>query len=141
MQDLVVDTHIVFKALAGRVEKYKLFLETIKEKCDRIVITNDIKKEYRSRASTYGMTLVIIIQRLEKLGYRGKKKIRKVSASIEIKKYNFKVLKDEKDLKFIEAAIASKASYLVTEDSHLLELKVIKHKSGECKIIKPEDYL
>ncbi|HID26529.1 MAG TPA: putative toxin-antitoxin system toxin component, PIN family [Methanosarcinales archaeon] len=141
MQDLVVDTHIVFKALAGRVEKYKLFLETIKEKCDRIVITNDIKKEYRSRASTYGMTLVIIMQRLEKLGYRGKKKIRKVSASIEIKKYNFKVLKDEKDLKFIEAAIASKASYLVTEDSHLLELKVIKHKSGECKIIKPEDYL
>ncbi|MFQ6073528.1 MAG: hypothetical protein ACE5KT_12625 [Methanosarcinales archaeon] len=44
MRYLVVDTMVLFKSLSGRNETYKLFLETIKEKCDRIVITNDIKK-------------------------------------------------------------------------------------------------
>ncbi|MFQ6055578.1 MAG: hypothetical protein ACE5J3_06325 [Methanosarcinales archaeon] len=135
---------VLFKSLSGRNETYKLFLETIKEKCDRIVITNDIKKEYKSRASTYGMSIVIVMQRLlEKLEYRGKKKIQKVGESVidSARAIINKIPKNKYDIKFIEAATTSKASYLVTEDSHLLELKVIKHKSGECKIIKPEDYL
>ncbi len=47
------------------------------------------------------------------------------------------IVKDQDDNKFIEAAIEGKASYIISQDKHLL---VIKEYRG-IKIVTPEDYL
>ena len=48
------------------------------------------------------------------------------------------VIKDDPDdNKFLEAAISGKASYIITQDKHLLKIKQFK----DIKIINPEEFL
>ncbi|HPI18992.1 MAG TPA: putative toxin-antitoxin system toxin component, PIN family [Candidatus Kapabacteria bacterium] len=53
-------------------------------------------------------------------------------------KQNFRVItSDPDDNKFIDCAFAAKADYIITGDSHLLNLGSFE----KCKIITPFDFL
>ena len=47
------------------------------------------------------------------------------------------VKEDSDDNKFVEAAVAGKASYIVTQDNHLLKIKVFR----KIKILTPKEIL
>nr|AQS33362.1 hypothetical protein [uncultured archaeon]AQS34143.1 hypothetical protein [uncultured archaeon] len=48
------------------------------------------------------------------------------------------IIKDDfSDNKFLEAAVAGKAEYIVTQDNHLLKIKEFR----EIKILTPEEFL
>jgi|SRR3989344_1937107 len=47
------------------------------------------------------------------------------------------VKEDEEDNKFVEAAVAGKANYIVTQDNHLLKVKEFRG----IKILTPKDFL
>jgi putative PIN family toxin of toxin-antitoxin system len=65
------------------------------------------------------------------------RKILDMSEIVESKRRTDVVLEDPKDIKFIECAIAAKAPYIVSGDSHLLKLK----KFEEIEIVTSKEFL
>lgn len=119
-------------------------LEKIKEKCNRIVFSTSINKEWRSKAHAEGMSALIILRKLEELEQIKKLKkckqtlIGKAQKLIQTKKCRKPT--DHDDLKFVEVALAEKA-ILITKDRVLLSLNPYNCGKITLKIVSPEDYL
>ena len=138
---IVVDTNTLIRGI-GKVGKYFKVIERIKKKCDTIIVTTQIIKEYKGRVRIGGMTIPILQRKLDNL--RELDKFKKISVSrVEFKLKNIDICKkptDNQDFKFLKLALAEDSPYLITEDRHLLNLNPYNCKNTDLKIIRPEDY-
>jgi predicted nucleic acid-binding protein len=135
---LVLDTNTFLRSLA-RVSGYDKVLEKIKRKCDVIVSTGNIEKEYRSRLNIFGMSQIILLERLEMLRDEGKLKHIKRSKLRKIK--ICREPDDKEDIKFLLAALATGASYIITTDKGLTRLNPYKCEQICIRIIEPDEYI
>lgn len=140
---MVLDTMVLLRMFTDK-SPYVDVLERIKEKCNKIVFSTPIHKEWRSKAYAEGMSALLVIRKLEELRQINKlKKCKKTLIDearklIESKKCRKPT--DHDDLKFVEVALAEKA-ILISKDSHLLNLNPYNCGEIDLKIISPEDYL
>lgn len=141
---MVIDTYTFIRALAD-IENHRKVLNHLKAKCHIIVTTTGITKEYKSRLRKTGMTTYILQRRLEDLTQIKKLKRLKVTplkkAKKKIKDEHLRLPEDRNDIKFIEAAVASKARYLITTDRGLLGLNPYKCKQAYIEVITPQKYV
>jgi len=140
---VILDTMVLLRMLADK-SPYVNVLEKIKEKCNKIVFSTPILKECMGKAYKEGMSTSIMIRKLEELNQIKKlKKCNKTSidkARKLINSKNYKKPADDYDLKFIEAALADKAS-IITKDQGLLNMNPYNCGKTNLEIITPEDYL
>jgi putative PIN family toxin of toxin-antitoxin system len=140
---VILDTCVVLRALAGK-SPYSNTLYRIKEICDTISFSNRIQKEYLNKAHKSGLTGLFLISEFDKL--KRCKKLKKINhtsiinARKEIQKKKLPLPNDKDDIKFVEAAIAKKAKYIITTDTTLLDLDPYRIKNGTIRIIEPIEY-
>lgn len=134
---------VLLRMLADQ-SPYTNVLEKIKEKCNKIMFSTSIDKEWRTKAYIEGMSVLTLIRKLEELKQIEKlKKCKKISLDKARKLVRSKKCRkpdDRYDLKFVEAAMAEKA-ILITRDFTLLDLNPYKCGKVYLKIMSPEDYL
>jgi len=139
----IFDTGVFLRAL-GNINPHTQALEHLKERCNIIRFSNIILREYKVIARKLGMSPTLLISKSEELKKIGKfKKINQYplrKAKMIIKKNRLPVPKDKYDVKFIEAALASKAKYIVTIDRGMLNLNPYCYDSENIEIISPETY-
>jgi len=115
---VVIDTNVVFSGIFFRGVPNKI-LENVLDGDYRIVLSEEIVSEYRNVIIRYGK----------------KKKVLDLSAPLEIIDFLVSIslfidasgivtpkCADLDDVKFLQAAIASKANYLISGDKHLLNV-------------------
>ena len=130
---IVVDTNIIFSGIFFQGAPGRI-LERILNKGYQIVLSEAIVSEYRN----------VIIR------YAKKKKVLDLSVTLEIIDLLMSeaffvdadgvltpTCADPDDVKFLQAAIASKSKYLISGDKHLLD--VGKYTGGT--VIKAQDFL
>lgn len=90
------------------------------------------------------MSPTLLISKSEELKKIGKfKKINQYplkKAKTIISKNRLPIPEDKYDVKFIEAALASKAKYIVTIDRGMLNLNPFRYDGENIEIISPEAY-
>ena len=144
MRYIIVDTGVFIRAL-GRIDECEDFLNAFCEKYDdKIVFTTKIKREYRNKISLGGFTFDIFNRYVKELKRNGK--IKEIEQS-KIDRIDLSSCKKPKpggrdDMKFIEAAMAAKASCIITRDrGHLLVLDPYKCNDHLIRICPPEKYV
>lgn len=138
-----MDTNTLIRALA-ELEPYSRALGHLTQKCDTIVFSTQIMKEYSGRFHKAGMTKLIFQRKLEEIRQRGKLKrcnetpLR--NARRRIRDERLPLPNDRTDIKFVEAALASNAGYIITTDRGLLELDPYRYQGSRIGIIDPAEY-
>jgi len=141
--NVVVDTNTLIRALAN-FEPYSKALEHLIEKCDTIVFSTQIMKEYFGKFHKAGMTKTFFQRKLEDIRQLGKLRrcyetpLRKARKQIKTK--HLPLPNDRTDIKFIETAIASNARYIVTNDGELLRMNPYRYQNSHISIIDPVEY-
>jgi len=137
---VLVDTS-VFIRLEGA---YKRTFDCIVATCDVIAYTNEILGEYRGRA--HSSPLFHLQPFLRELGNKSKLKYFKSSFVASrlrrhenIRKINYPT--HSRDRKWIKAAIAIRAKYLLTTNRHLLEVPTNRYNDNIVDIIEPSKYV
>jgi predicted nucleic acid-binding protein len=140
---IVVDTMVLLKALAD-ILPFSDTLECIRKKCDRIVLSTNILREYKCKATAEGMTLFILLRKVKELQRIGK--TRRINhtqieyAKSLIEREKLPLPSDKFDHKFFEAAIACNAKYIITADNGSLALDPYDHNSVYIRIVDPIRY-
>jgi putative PIN family toxin of toxin-antitoxin system len=135
----------VFLKALGNNKVETAALEHSRIKKHIICFSGEILREYRCKASFHGMTGQILLRKLSELEESHKlKKIPKINlqkAPETVKKHNCKLSTDSDDHKFIYAALASKANYVVTSDRGMLRLCPYACNNQKIEFLKPADYV
>ena len=140
-ENIVLDSNVLFRMLGQELETLR---NKIIEICDKIVITTEILKEYKSKCYVKGFTTTILLRKLRDLESLGK--IKKVEKSV-LEQYDTKPVKpikhsitrnrDLQDDKFLLAARAACVLCLITSDHYLLSLD----NNYDFRIIEPDNYI
>ena|SRR5690348_14157510 len=130
MMKAVVDTNVVISGIFWKGPPFRV-LEAWQKQLFRLVISAAILEEYRRvlaemAAERYSATLHSIIGLIELH-----------SEMVEPAKFAKMVCSDPDDDKFLEAAVASNAEYVVSGDRALLRVGL--HRSVE--VVKPSEFL
>jgi len=142
----VFDTNSLLGALINK-HPFCDALEKLQKVCDRVVISNPIQKEFISKLHSVGLTIVVFNQKMSELSSMGKiKRLNKthlLKAKRMIKKQRLRLPNDKEDHKFIEAAVASSAGFLVTADNGILILDPYRYNKANStiRILSPENYV
>jgi putative PIN family toxin of toxin-antitoxin system len=115
MKRIVLDTNIIVSsALGGALE---LILDKWAEDAFTVIVTSDILAEYFEVINRPKFRLKqATIDRITRYSYQ--------FAEFVVPEERIQFIEsDPKDDKFLEAAIAGRAEYIVSGDNHLLELK------------------
>lgn len=142
MRLIVVDTGVFIRAL-GRVDDFEDFLHALFKCDDKIVLTPEILKEYRSKLRLGGFTVRIFERKIQE-EFRRKNKIKDIEKSKldRVDLSSCKKPNDKFDIKFIKAGLASNAACIITIDrGHLLSLDPYKCNDHLIRICKPEKYV
>lgn len=129
MIKIVLDTNVFISALFWKGVPYQVFREIVK-------------------GAVLNFTSPQILQEIrEKLLIKFKLPPEKVKEFLEIIVFNSKIInpdkevdivkKDPKDNKIIECALGARASFIISGDKHLLEIREYE----EIKIISPGEFL
>jgi putative PIN family toxin of toxin-antitoxin system len=141
--NVIFDTNVLIRAIAD-IPPHSTALEHLIKKCDTIVFSTQIMKEYSGKFHVTGMEKYILLRKLEDLKQQGKfdrcHEAQLKRARNKIKRKRLPLPKDRTDSKFIEVAIGANARYIVTNDRHLLRLSPYKCPSSQIEIIKPGEY-
>ena len=129
---IVLDTNIVVSALIGKHgESAKLFEKLIQDEIENYTSTEIIKE------------IVEVLNR-EEITKRTPKEARQfileqylIHSKLTQPKTKHLIVEHKSDNKFIDVAIEAKASYIISGDKHLLEIKEFKG----IKIINAKEYL
>ena len=127
MLTVVIDTNILIDAWKDDFSYARKIIDEVMTGNIRAVVSHKIWKEYQ-----------LILDRLINDAKHQQMAQRFINAVEEVQpKTRVRVVKyDKQDNKFFDAAIADKAEYIISNDSHLWEI-------GEyqgIKVIKPEDF-
>jgi predicted nucleic acid-binding protein len=136
---LVVDTHVFLRSLGDGSNG---MFEKIKSKCDRIVFTKKILKEYASKAKSEGMSIEVFRRRLERFIDRFKRYRKEVFVGesrlrLIRRELVFPRGFDKYDKKFVEAASAFDEGCIITRDLKIHELG----QPFSLDVLTPEDYI
>jgi len=136
---ILVDTS-VFIRLKG---VYKETLDCILATCDVIAYTKEILNEYKGRAhSSLLFHLRPFLLELRNKGkldsFRSSFVDSRVRRHENIKRINYPV--HNKDKKWIKAAIAIRAKYIISTNRHLLEVVPNRCNDDIIEIIEPSQY-
>lgn len=133
MMRIVIDTNVVFSGIFFRGLPSKV-LENVLDGDYQIVLSEEIVSEYRNVINRYGKKKKVLdlSAPLEVIDFL-------VSVSLFVDARNIVTPKcaDADDVKFLQAAIASKANYLISGDKHLLD--VDKYEGGV--VLKVQEFL
>jgi putative PIN family toxin of toxin-antitoxin system len=113
----VIDTNVLVSALSSRSIYHWLILQLLDEKID-LSVTEEILLEYeeilkQKYSSSVAENFLTTLRELPKVHYT------RVY-------YQWNLLKDEDDNKFVDCYIASNSNYLITNDSDFNSLKTLK---------------
>lgn len=141
--NVVIDTNTLIRALA-ELEPYSQALKRLIEKCDTIIFSTQISKEYSGKFHKTGMPKFIFQRKLEDLRQQGKLK-RSYETALKNARRKIKIERlplpnDRTDIKFIVTAIAANARYIITNDNHLLRLNPYRYQHSRINIIDPVEY-
>lgn len=140
MPYILVDTSI-FIRLNG---KYEPVLECILAACDVIACTRGILNEYEGRA--HSSPLFHLLPFLRELEERGKLElVRSSYVSSRVSRYeNRRTINypsHNRDKKWVKAAIAVEAEFIVTANRHLLGVLPNRFNGDSTEILLPSQYL
>jgi len=128
MYNLILDTNVLIDALSDYQSPTWQILNMIKSADVKFFASYKILKEYQ-----------LIIDR-QVVKEKDKQILQKFISQVEAVnvRNQVKAVKwDPEDDKFINAALSAKAQYIISSDSHLLELG----EYGNIKILSPKDFL
>ena len=113
----VIDTNVLVSALSSRSIYHWLILQLLDEKID-LSVTEEILLEYeeilkQKYSNSVAENFLTALRELPNVHYT------RVY-------YQWKLLKDEDDNKFVDCYIASNSNYLITNDSDFNSLKALK---------------
>lgn len=134
----------MIRAVAGK-SPYSEALERLKNKCHMIAYSKKIMKEYIAKLRVVGMSAYIFLRKLE--GIKEMNKLKRVNNTIlqrarrKIRQESLPLPSDRTDIKFLVAALAKSAKYIISTDRHLLALNPYRHNNSQIKIMPPENYL
>lgn len=140
-KNIVLDSNVFFRTIGTELQNLK---DKIIEVCDKIIVTTEILREYKTKCFEMGLPVTFVLRKLEelkKLGTLikvGKSIITKVNV-VPNKPISNKIThqRDPQDDKFILAARASRALCIITFDHYLLSLD----NHYEFRIVEPDNYL
>jgi len=126
---VVIDTNVFISGMFWEGESHRVITSWKKSECT-LVISGDILSEIVRVLTDFKIRLPKeSIQEWSEL-------ILKNSVVVEPKETVVIVKDDPQDNMFVEAAIAGKADYIVSQDNHLLKLKEVRG----IRIITPEEF-
>ena len=131
---ITVDTNILVSATFWYGDSYKI-IEKVDNKEIELILSKEIIEEYIEVLNSKEIQEKIKKKNLE-IKYTIEK-IRTISQIVEKIRSIDIIKEDPTDNKFIECAIAGKATYIISKDNHLLKLKQFE----KIKILKPEEFL
>lgn len=115
MLNVVIDTNIVISILSP-ISKHRAIFNSLKKDDFTLILSNEILLEYEEVISRkYGVVASSTF-----------KKLLDVLPNVRIAEPHFKwelMTNDKDDNKFVDAALAASADYIVTEDKHFNILK------------------
>lgn len=140
---VVVDTMVFLKALGG-IDPYSEALDCIKKICNRIALSTEIHREYKCKVTSEGMTFLILERKIKELERVGKTKdVHRTNldnAKARITNEHLPLPTDTFDNKFVEAAVACGARYIITTDPSLLTLDPYDDNTLHMRIVEPSRY-
>ena len=127
----VIDTNIFIQAVAERNALFPIYGRLLRGEYD-LIISSEIFLEYREILSTRGNPDVVV------------KVLRAIRSTPNVLSvdptYNWRLIQaDPDDDKFVDAAVAGNADYLVTDDKHFNRLKHIEFP--KLKVVRGDDFL
>jgi len=127
----VYDTNVILSGFFWKGNEWKC-MKKVEEKEVVLLLSKEIVEEIYE--VTRKKKLASLIKNAQINPEELVKKIVSMSEIVNVKMRLDIALDDPKDLKFIECAVAAKAQYIVSGDSHLLKLKRYeKNRNTECK--------
>lgn len=130
---VVLDTNVIISGTfwAGASSKIIRLVETGKIK---LILSAAIVAEYEEILDSDEIR--------EKVGHHEERmraihKVLQLGTLIETTEHIYVIQDDPDDDKFIEAAVAGNAQFIISQDKHLLNLKAYKN----IKVIEPEEFL
>lgn len=146
MKFVVFDTNSLLRAF-NKISPHSDALQRLRLICDRIAISNPIKKEFLSKLHRFGLSIILFEGGLAELSRLSKIKritrTRLIKARQKIEENHLPLPNDRWDHKFIEAALAVHASCIITTDSGLLSMDPYiydRSMGSTIRIIRPEYY-
>lgn len=141
---VVFDTWALLNAFKN-IDPYANALDTLDIVCDKMAVSQPIMKEFHNKLHSTGLTLVLFTKKLSELLGKGKivkiKRTNLTKARRKIRDNNLLLPNDSDDHKFIEAAIAVHARYIITTDNGMLSMNPYKYDNNAIiEIITPSDY-
>ena len=134
----------MIRAVAGK-SPYSEALERLKNRCHMIAYSKKIMKEYIGKLRAVGMTIYIFLRKLEDIKQMNKLKRATntilLRAKKEIRQKRLPLPSDRYDVKFLVAALAKSAKYIITTDPHLLTLNPYRYAGSQIEIVPPQSYL
>ena len=132
MQKLVVDTNVLVSALISRSYPAGIIEEIVLGRQAQLVLTNAIWLEYTdvlhrdkfARFANFRRNADLLLLRLDEL------------AICVLPTQSLTLLRDADDDKFLEAAVAGQADYLITGNTNDFTLTMIE----STRIVTPADY-
>jgi putative PIN family toxin of toxin-antitoxin system len=144
MTFVVFDTFVLLSAFQ-KIDPYVRTLDVLDARCDKIAISKPIIKEFISKLHSQGLSKVLFLKKLNEIARKGKivnvGKTKLFKAKQKIQSNRLPLPNDKNDHKFIEVAIATHASYIITTDHGLLELSLYKYDNSSIEIMTPNDYV
>ncbi len=117
MKKVVIDTNVLLVSISERSKLYWIFKGLIDKKYT-LCVTTEILNEYAEIIEQH-MGVEVAESVLATI-------VNLANVEYITRYYEFRLLKDEDDNKFVDCAIASNASFIVSHDSDFKVLKSIK---------------
>jgi putative PIN family toxin of toxin-antitoxin system len=140
---VIFDTYVFLKAL-GQQEPHRDAMEHFMKVSHTMRYSTEILNEYKSKTSCEGMTVLFLLRKVMELERSGKLKKIKVTlleqSSELIRDNHCQMPNDRYDDKFVVAAIACKARFVVTTDNGMLDLNPYRCDRVGVEFIEPASY-
>lgn len=140
---VIFDTCVFLKAL-GEQEPHKGAMEHSGEVYHTIRCSTEILREYQCKTSSEGMTVFFLLRKVKEFEKAGKlKRINKTlleQASGLARDNCCQMPNDRDDHKFVVAAVACKAGFVVTTDTGMLNLNPYQCGTVKIEFAPPQIY-
>ena len=131
---IVIDTNVFISATFWKGDSFTI-LKKVENKEIDLIVSQEIIKEYGNVLNYEEIQSKVKIKELEANFILGDLVAHSIIVAPQVR-HNI-VKADPDDDKFIDAAVESKADYLISQDKDLLDLKEFQG----IKILKPADFL